>query len=258
MVRDEALPLSTCPMKKETGLMTNEVTTARSTSLGSLDALRSSLQTVRTRLPEGGGSQYLRLLKDGDWVFGQEDNVLSPDDEAIINPMSIKQGYSCWTNRQPGEGKNELLGEVMVNIGQPLAQAHELPQHTDPKTSSPAPWKDQIAFDLKLVTGKHSGIQLQWKTSSVGGLNAARSVIDAIITRLSEDTEFVCPVVVVASDSYKHKAYGKTYVPKLEIVGWADINGNEESQGDEPRVAAAAEPEPAQSDEEPTRRRRRA
>jgi hypothetical protein len=66
-------------------------------------------------------------------------------------------------------------------------------------------------------------------------------------------------VVVVASDSYKHKAYGKTYVPKLEIVGWADINGNEESQGEEPKaITAPAEPEPAQSDEEPTRRRRRA
>lgn len=231
--------------------MTNEVATARSTSLGSLSALKQNLQNVRARLPEGGGVQYARLLKDGDWVFGQDDNVIEPGTEAVVNPMSIKQGYSCWTNRQPGEGKNELMGEVMVQLGQTLQPAHELQQHTDPKTGAALPWREQIALDMKLVGGKHKGAQLQWKTSSVGGKNAARGVIDAIVARLEEDTEFVCPVVAISSDSYKHKAYGKTYIPTFEVVGWADINGNEEQSGGPTALEG-----PEASEEAPRRRRR--
>ena len=241
--------------------MTNDVTNTRTSALGALQALKANLQNVRARLPEGGGTQYMRLLKDGEWVFGQEDNAIAPGDEAIINPMSIKQGYSCWTNRAQGEGNHELLGELMVSLNQSLAQPHELPQHTDPKNGSIVPWKDQLSFDLKMITGKYAGTQLQFKTGSRGGLNAIGAIMDAISARLDENTEFICPIISIQSDSYKHKSYGKTYVPKLEIVGWADINGNEEG-GDAPKAIAhqpEPEPEPEQeADDGSTRRRRRA
>lgn len=72
--------------------MTNEVTTPKAAGLGALGALRTGLQNVRTRLPEIGSSPYLRLLKDGDWVFGQEDNAVAKGTEAIINPLSIRPG----------------------------------------------------------------------------------------------------------------------------------------------------------------------
>lgn len=246
--------------------MTNEVTTPKSTGLGALGALRTGLQNVRTRLPEIGSSPYLRLLKDGDWVFGQEDNAVAKGTEAIINPLSIKHGYSCWTNRQPGQGKNEQLGEIMVGLAQSLQPIHELPQHADPTTGTPCPWKDQISLELKFIGGKHKGTQVMWKVSSVGGLNAARQVLDAILSKLDEGTEYVCPIVALNADSYKHNTYGKTYTPVLDIVGWANLEGEEEpEEGAEPvarieqKAAPAPEPEPeheAQA-EEPARRRRR-
>ena len=243
--------------------MSNEVTTPKNTGLGALNALRTGIQNVRTKLPEVGGSPYLRLLKDGDWVFGQEDNAVAKGTEAVINPISIKHGYSCWTNRQPGQGKNESLGEIMVGLNQPLQMIHELPQHSDPVTGTPAPWKDQMALDLKFVSGKHKGTQVQWKVSSVGGLNAARVILDAVLAKLDEGTAFVCPIVSLDSDFYKHATYGKTYTPKIEVVGWMDLEGNEEEGEDdgapEPVTAklAAPEPEPAPAVEEEAPRRRR-
>jgi hypothetical protein len=245
--------------------MSNEVTTPKQTGLGALGALRTGLQNVRTKLPEVGGSPYLRLLKDGDWVFGQEDNAVAKGTEAVINPLSIKHGYSCWTNRQPGQGKNESMGEIMVGLNQPLQMIHELPQHSDPTTGNTCPWKDQMALDLKFVSGKHKGTQVQWKVSSVGGLNAARVILDAVLAKLDEGTAFVCPIVSLDSDSYKHATYGKTYVPKIEVVGWMDLEGNEEDGEDDGAPAdvvqklAAPEPEPvvAPADEEAPRRRRR-
>jgi hypothetical protein len=242
--------------------MSNEVTKPNQTGLGALGALKTGLANVRTKLPEVASSPYLRLLKDGDWVFGQEDNAVAKGTEAVINPLSIKHGYSCWTNRQPGEGKNESLGEIMVGLNQPLPAMHELPQHSDPATGRPAPWKDQMSVDIKFVTGKHKGTQVMWKVGSVGGLNAAKGILDAIMAKLDEGTSFVCPIVTLDSDSYKHATYGKTYVPKIEVVGWMDLEGNEEDTEDdgapEPVTAQLAAPEPEPVAEEPTRRRRRA
>lgn len=244
--------------------MSNEVTTPKQTGLGALGALKTGLANVRTRLPEVASSPYLRLLKDGDWVFGQEDNAVAKGTEAVINPLSIKHGYSCWTNRQPGEGKNEPLGEIMVGLNAALPAMHELEQKTDPQTGRPAPWKDQMAMDVKFLGGKHKGTQVLYKVSSVGGLNACKEILDAILTKLDENTPYVCPIVTFDSDSYKHQTYGKTYTPKIEIVGWMDLEGNEEDSDDEPtaelpkpvdEVVKAEEPEQA---EEPVRRRRRA
>ena len=250
--------------------MSNEVTAAKQTGLGALGALKTGLANVRTKLPEVAGSPYLRLLKDGDWVFGQEDNAVAKGTEAVINPLSIKHGYSAWTNRQPGEGKNENLGEIMVGLNAALPAMHELEQKVDPQTGRPAPWKDQMSTDIKFLGGKHKGTQVMWKVSSVGGLNAAKGILDAILTKLDEGTSFVCPIVTLDSDSYKHTTYGKTYVPQIEIVGWMDLEGNEEDS-DEPAAAldapkpvdevVKAEPElePEQTDEAaPPRRRRRA
>lgn len=251
--------------------MTNEVTTPKNTGLGALGALRTGLANVRTKLPEVGGSPYLRLLKDGDWVFGQEDNAVAKGTEAVINPLSIKHGYSCWTNRQPGQGKNENLGELMVGLNQPLPPVHELDRHSDPVTGQICPWKDQLAMDIKFLGGKHKGTQVMWKVSSVGGLNAARTILDAILSKLDEGTPFVCPIITLDSDSYKHNTYGKTYVPQMEVVGWMDLDGNEE--GDDvvsgpasvARVEKQPEPEPepqpeqvteTSADEAPRRRRR--
>jgi hypothetical protein len=141
---------------------------------------------------------------------------------------------------------------------------HELTPMSDPKTGKACPWKDQMSLDLKFVDGKHKGTQVLYKVSSVGGLNACRAILDAILERLDMDTEFVCPVVSLDSDSYKHKSYGKTYVPKIEIVGWANMDGVEEDGDEEAPVKTLAAPEPepepepesVAEDDAPRRRRR--
>lgn len=250
--------------------MSSEVTTAKSTGLGALSALKTGLTNVRTKLPEVGGSPYLRLLKDGDWVFGQEDNVVTPGTEAIVNPLSIRHGYASWTNRQPGEGKNEKKGEIMVGLNQTLPPIHELEKHVDEDNNDkPCPWKDQLAIDVKFLTGKHKGTQVVFNTTSVGGLNAGRGVLDAILEKLEEATEFVCPIIRLDSDSYKHNTYGKTYVPVMEVIGWANLQGEEEDSdvvsGPDAvkRVEKTPEPEAESEGEDargeaPPRRRRRA
>jgi len=81
------------------------------------------------------------------------------------------------------------------------------------------------------------------------------------MARLNAGSEYVCPIVQISADSYNHNSYGRTYVPKFDIVGWASMDGTEEDAPAAPaaKVAAAA-PAPAPEPEvaaEPAGRRRR-
>ena len=252
--------------------MSNEVTTPNKTGLGALGALRTGLANVRAKLPEAGGKGILRMLQEADgWVFGQEDNALPLGTEVAINPLSIKHGYTCWTDRAKGEGKNENLGERLYGLSEQVPAMHELEKMEDPKTGAPCAWKDALTMDMKVLDGKHANTEIVYKPTSVGGMNASRTIIDAIFDKLAEETPFVCPIVKLDQDNYKHASYGKTYVPKFEVVGWMDLEGNEEgADADEPKaVAKAEEAEPeveaeaeteadTKAEEAPARRRRRA
>lgn len=245
--------------------MSNAITTPNAGGLAALQSLRTGLAQVRATIPASvGGTPLLRLLKDGQWVTGSEDTVIASGTEAIVNPMSFQTGYSCWTNRAPGQGKNELMGEEMWGVGAMKPPASSLPVHHDPRTQEICTWRDAMGVDIKMLDGAMQGQQVLYKTTSVGGIRALSALLDAIMAKLDTGTEYACPIIALSSDSYNHNSYGRTYVPVLEIVGWANMAGQEEG-GDAEAPAAAVEtakpePEPTIAPEpaaEPAGRRRR-
>lgn len=240
--------------------MSNDIANTKSAALAAFGNLRLGVSQARASMPASvGGTPYLRLLRDGSWAMGQQDTQIALGTEAIINPLSIQHGYSCWTNRGPKEGKNELLGDEMWKITQPKPPAHALPEQIDPRTQQPCVWKDQMSFELKFLDGSEKGQQALYKQTSVGGMRLMTEVLEALENRLGEGTTYVFPIVRIGVDSYQHASYGKTYVPQMEIVGWADMDGDEEDNVTTTKVAPAPEPvvvEPVAA-EAPTGRRRR-
>lgn len=251
--------------------MSNAVTNPAAGGLAALASLRSGLAQVRAAIPASvGGTPLLRLLKDGQWVVGSEDTVLKSGTEVIANPLSFQSGYSCWTNRAPGQGKNELMGEEMWGINSVKPPASSLPVHHDPRTQDLCQWKDLMSVDLKVLDGTLAGQQILYKASSVGGTRVLSALLDAIMAKIDTGSEYVFPILSVQSDSYQHNSYGRTYVPVLEVVGWADMQGREED-GDAPvavdtkvkadaaparKAAPAPEPTP-EPEAAPAGRRRR-
>jgi hypothetical protein len=242
--------------------MSTEITTPNANSVAALASLRQGLAQVRASIPASvGGQALLRLLKDGQWVMGSEDSPVVAGTEAMINPMSFQSGYSCWTNRQPGQGKNELMGEEMWGVGAVKPPVSALPVHHDPRTQELCSWKDAMAVDVKLLEGPFEGTQAHYKVTSVGGNRVLAALLDAIMARLNAGSEYVCPIVQISADSYNHNSYGRTYVPKFDIVGWASMDGTEEDAPAAPAAKVAA-PAPAPAPEpevaaEPAGRRRR-
>lgn len=233
----------------------NEVTTTQAGgALAAADQLKGNLKKVQTQLPDQQGLQFLRFLQDGNWVFGQENEEVLPDDHVAVNPLSIKTGWTCWTNRQGRGAKNENLGESMVPLGSDPVPKLDLPRKTDPETGDVCEWKEQISADLKILNGPSKGKQVHYKTNSVGGISAMRTLIDQIILQLDEDPTNICPIISLDGDHYQHKSYGRTYTPVLKIKDWMGMEGPDAADGGD---EAPADEAPA-DEAKPKRTRKKA
>lgn len=164
----------------------------------------------------GGGKPLLRLLKSGTWVFGQNDDEVQEGSEWAVNPLSIMHGWSCWSDY--GEKtKNVLLGETMVPVTEHRPNM--------PEALASGEWKAQRSCELHCMNGDDEGTEVLYKTASVGGLRAMDVFLGALQAHLKEDPSSPVAILRLEVDSYKHSQFGQTFVPILEIVGWATMDG---------------------------------
>jgi|KBSMisStandDraft_5_1062788.scaffolds.fasta_scaffold189028_1 hypothetical protein len=196
----------------------------------------------------GGGKPLLRLLRDGIWVFGQENIEVQEGSHWAVNPMMLVHGWVCWIDGGPN-AKNELAGEVMGPMWEP-----RVPR---PAAIEATPFKEQYGCDLKCLTGDDVGAEVTFKTPSDGGIRAMVKLRDEIQRHLiNGGAAYPCPVVELLEESYQHSKWGKIYKPILSIVGWCDMNGQmagaAAAQVEPPAAAPAPAPEPAK----PQRQRR--
>ena len=59
-----------------------------------------------------GGKPLLRLLRTGQFVFGQNNEPVEKGSEWAVNLASLARGWVCW-------GDGELLGQVMATVQVP-------------------------------------------------------------------------------------------------------------------------------------------
>jgi len=196
--------------------------------------LLGGIAESRASTPIGGGGQdYLRLLKRGQWGFGAENEPVQKGSTWAVNVMSLQHGWNCWVNGE-GNNKNELKGEIMVSM-------------TQPKPLRPAPiegtdYKEQRSFELKCLDGDDAGHEVIYKINSDGGMRAVDALLAEIQKQLVNDPTHPCPVLELGETSYNHPKWGETFKPILTIVGWVDMDGE---SGDEPALAPPPEPKPA-------------
>lgn len=192
-----------------------------SSAVAALGGLKAGLQNVATSVVTAGGDPYLRLLKDGSWVYGQENVEVEANSEWAVNPLSLMHGFVVWSDYK--KKSNEILGEVMVPAAQALPARSDLRETTDDEGNK-CDWNQQLSMQFQCLTGEDIGTQVLYKTTSVGGMNACKALINAIVKQLETDPENPVPVVTLESSHYNHTKYGKTYVPELTIVDWVPLD----------------------------------
>lgn len=208
--------------------MSNEVTTPRGADVladvKGFEGFAEALQTTKTdRVTVAGGVPLLRMGTDGVWVYGAENIEVKQDTLWVLDPRSIQRGFVCWTRwsrEQLRAGKrNKLLGEVFVPMNAYRPEETRLPTHINEETGEPWEWADAMAAVLTCQSGPDRGLQVLYKTSSVGGLREMNRMLDEIEDQLNSGGAII-PELVLDCDHYDHRDYGKTYVPVFDIVEW--------------------------------------
>ena len=188
------------------------------------EAFATALAFARSAMKTSQTNPFLKLTKQGVWLFGQDDVPVQEGSLWALNPHSLQHGYIAW-------GDAEVLGEEMVGITQPRPVVSALPAHTyDVKVkgkieTKEASWDEQISVLMRCMAGEDEGTQVLYKTTSRGGLNAMGKYIDALMRQMDIDAAAMVAVVTLGHDSYNHKTYGAISVPILEIQEFVTLNG---------------------------------
>ena len=130
-------------------------------------------------------------------------------------------------------------------ISQPLPDVTELPDKG-------FPWQQEMAVNLKCISGLDAGTEVAFKTNTEGGKGEVIRLIEAVRDRLGGQHDGkVSPIVRLEKDSYQHGQFGKVWTPVLTIVEWMSPDGPAPA----PAPAPAAPPPSSSAAEQPRRRR---
>ncbi len=204
--------------------MNQIATRSAGSAVAALSNLKAGIQNVASSIVSRGGDPFLRLGRDGVWVFGQENIEVQEGSLWAVNPLSIQHGWVAWTDYDDNR-KNEIVDEIMVPASDPL------PLKTDLRDVG-WKWAQQVSFQLRCLNGDDAGEQVMYKTTSVGGMNAIDGLLKAFRAQLERDIAHPVPVVALEVSHYTHNKWGKTYVPELRVVKWIELTD------DEPEVEA--------------------
>lgn len=209
-----------------------------------LSTLIDTLETAQANTPktESGDFQFLKMGKDGIWIYGADDTEVGSDSFFVIEPASYAQGYIAWDD-------GDLVDERMAVAGGTPVLLTDLPSVRGEG------WTPQIGFALLGLEGKEEGVQMMFKSSSKGGRECISELLGKIIERGRNGEADLCPVVKLGNAHYTHKKYGKIYTPVLEVDEWMDAPEAGEEPAEEP--AAVIEPPTVVEEEEPKKRVRR-
>ena len=179
----------------------------------------------------GGSSNIVgKLLRfnKGEYTAGQDNDEVPEGTKIVVNMDSVMTGWVRWEDNKPVE---QLMGTIASGF-QP-AKRSDL-GHDDEKEwevgndgKKRDPWQFANQF---LAKGLGKGGELYtFVTNSKGGFGAVGRLCTAY-SQGARERSGQYPVIELQTDSYKHPEYGKTYVPKFELVDWASKDLFEEEQ----------------------------
>lgn len=219
--------------------------TANANLPAQLANLGNALITEGSSRSGGMDTDLLKFLsrEGGVWVYGQEGIDVEPESTWAVNPLSFQHGWVCWKD-------SKIAGEAMAPVGQPKPMVDTLPDNGVDAKGKQTTWDEQMSIRLMCVSGEDEGVEVIYKVSTVGGLNAIKDLAKAVGAKINSGSADVVAVVTLANDSYPHKEYGKTYIPVLDIASWM---GMDAAPAAAPAEAAdeGADDTPVEEDEAP-------
>jgi hypothetical protein len=210
--------------------MGKELAKKTDADLAILKGLKTKVKRTRTQVPTGQ-IDFLRMLKSGRWVYGQNNMRVQEGSLWAINPLSFKSGYVCWTDYpDDAKKKNKMLNKIMLPLGSELPDESDLKQFFDDaeeyNNGQHWPYNPNMSVEMTCVSGEDKGKTVLYETSSKGGLGllGADGYLDKMENMVDEGT----PVAIIrlVNDEYDHPTWGETLTPDFEYVEWRTLTDN--------------------------------
>lgn len=186
-----------------------------------------------------GSGDFLKFSK-GEWLKGQNDDEVALGTRLAANMAELSIGWIRWEDKKPVERRMGLLAQGYVPEKRPeLGFTDQAAWERDKDDKPVDPW----SFTNELpMADPGTGEQMTISVSSKGGIGAIGNLCKAYGKEYRQRDGQV-PIIELGRDSYKHKEYGKTYVPVLGIVDWVE-NGSvpTPAKGDEEEGASDTAP----------------
>ncbi len=158
----------------------------------------------------GSRNDYLSF-RDGCWVYGADRIELSERSLWAVNPHSFQFGLMEWYNGEAG-------AELMVPAGVPYSVNELALQFCNPDDATQHRISPQISADVKCVSGENEGLQLTYKTSTKGGVDALNTLAQSIAGQGVANANLIVAIVTLTATHYLHRKHKrKTYVPVFKI-----------------------------------------
>jgi hypothetical protein len=232
--------------------MSNEVSLFAKGGLPPVDmnaykqALKATASASKAAL---GGLPFLRLLRDGTWVYGADSTEVEEKSLWALNSFSMALGWIAWGD-EGSKDEGTVMGEEMARIGEPPIQRGNLPDVG-------AEWTPCVSFDLLCISGEDKGTTVRYKSNSVGGRRAFSDMLQLVSSAMDDGSGKCIPIVELDCDSYPHKKYGKIYTPIFDVKKWVMPDATELGGTSAPAVEEKQAPAAPQTADEGTVRRRR-
>jgi hypothetical protein len=167
------------------------------------------------------GAPRLKFTKDGEFAISDTENVPAGT-RCIAHVDALEFGWVKWVDNQPVERRSGSVADRYMPVSRSeLGDLDESKWEIQPDGTRRDPWQFQAQLPLTRLDTQET---LEFTTGSKGGLRAIGMLSRAYGKRADKQPKSL-PVVELQPDSYKHRQYGKIYVPALHIVGWTDANG---------------------------------
>lgn len=170
---------------------------------------------AETKVAESNTSQGKAFLKfdfkSGDFSYGRDAEEITGE-TIVINTYSIQHGWTLWANGTP----KKVSAPFNAELPEPMAPV----DGNSPTESRSFEACFQDDPDTILV----------FDSNSHGGRTGVNKVLDQIKARaVSGEGEYLFPKVKLSSDSYKAKQGATVHNPVFKIVGWLNLDGEEQS-----------------------------
>ncbi len=184
--------------------------------------------------------QLLRFSKFGEYLAGQDDDVIPAGTRLLVNMNSLQTGWIKWVDNKPAETKMGLLCE---GYAPPSRDELGDDDESDWDKFDDGRAKDPWQFTNQVVMMDPDTESLYtFTTASKGGLSAIGEICKAFGARMREAPDEM-PLVELGVRTYEHPKYGETRTPKFAIVEWIEppseltTAGTEEAPASKPQAA---------------------